>query len=375
MKVLTVVGARPQFIKLAAVSRVLRTVQGMEEVVVHTGQHYDDNMSDVFFRELDIPAPRHNLGIGAGGHGRQTGAMLAAVEEVLLAERPDWMLVYGDTNSTLAGALAAVKLHVPVAHVEAGLRSHNLLQPEESNRICTDHVSALCFAPTEGAVAHLRREGLAEARIRLAGDVMYDAALYFGGVAERQSTVLERVGVQPGGYVLATVHRPENTDAPERLARLVEAFGRVARRLPVVWPLHPRTAGCLRDAGLAPESLPGVHVVPPVPYLDMIMLEKHAALVASDSGGVPKEAFFYGVPSVILRKDVVWTELAELGWTRAVPADSAEALVRGMEDALGTRGRPGAPYGDGRSAERIAADLAAGPPSAAAEPLLAAATA
>lgn len=369
------VGARPQFIKLAAVSRVLRTVQGMEEVVVHTGQHYDDNMSDVFFRELDIPAPRHNLGIGAGGHGRQTGAMLAAVEEVLLAERPDWMLVYGDTNSTLAGALAAVKLHVPVAHVEAGLRSHNLLQPEESNRICTDHVSALCFAPTEGAVAHLRREGLAEARIRLAGDVMYDAALYFGGVAERQSTVLERVGVQPGGYVLATVHRPENTDAPERLARLVEAFGRVARRLPVVWPLHPRTAGCLRDAGLAPESLPGVHVVPPVPYLDMIMLEKHAALVASDSGGVPKEAFFYGVPSVILRKDVVWTELAELGWTRAVPADSAEALVRGMEDALGTRGRPGTPYGDGRSAERIAADLAAGAPSAAAEPLLAAATA
>lgn len=359
MKVLTVVGARPQFIKLAAVSRVLRAVDGVREVLVHTGQHYDDNMSEVFFRELEIAPPDHHLGVGSGGHGAQTGAMLGAIEEVMLAERPDWMLVYGDTNSTLAGALAAAKLHVPVAHVEAGLRSHDLRQPEEVNRLCADHVSALLFAPTEGAVAELRREGFAEERIRWVGDVMYDAALHFGEVAGRTSTVLERAGVEPGGYVLTTVHRPENTDDPARLANVVRALVRVSERLPVVFPVHPRTLARLGPLLAELEGAPGVRLLPPAPYLDMIMLEKHAALVASDSGGVPKEAFFYGVPSVILRGSAVWTELVELGWTRAVPADSAEALVAAMEGALGTTGRAATPYGDGRSAERIVSDLCA----------------
>jgi UDP-GlcNAc3NAcA epimerase len=357
LKVLAVVGARPQFIKHAALSQALRATAGVEEVLVHTGQHYDENMSEVFFREMEIAEPRHNLGVGSGGHGAQTGAMLAQLEEVLLEERPDWTLIYGDTNSTLAAALASVKLHIPVAHVEAGLRSHDLRQPEEVNRLCADQVSTLLFAPTEGAAAQLHREGFARHRIRQVGDVMYDAALHFAQVAERHSTVLERAGVERGGFVLTTIHRPENTDDPRRLRNLVMALVALSRDLPVVFPMHPRTRGRLGPLIEELLAAPGVRVLPPASYLDMVMLEKYAALVASDSGGVPKEAFFYRVPSVILREVAVWDELVELGWTRTIPADDVQALVRVMRSAIGTRGAEAAPYGDGRSGERIVADL------------------
>jgi UDP-GlcNAc3NAcA epimerase len=356
VKVLTVLGARPQFVKAAAVSRALAQA-GVDEVLVHTGQHHDANMSDVFFSELGIPAPAHHLGVAGGSHGAMTGRMLERVEEVLLAERPDWVLVYGDTNSTLAGALAAVKLHLPVAHVEAGLRSFNRRMPEEVNRVLTDHAADLLFAPTEAAVANLRAEGIDGERVRQVGDVMYDAALHYGAEAERGSDVLSRLGLAPGGYALSTVHRAENTDDPARLRAVFAGLARLARELPVVLPLHPRTRGALERAG-APVDTAGLRIVDPVGYLDMVMLEKHAALVATDSGGVQKEAFFYRVPCVTLRDETEWVELVELGWNRlASPADAA-AVARALLAALGTRGAEGAPYGDGTTARQVAAALA-----------------
>jgi UDP-GlcNAc3NAcA epimerase len=356
VKVLTVLGARPQFVKAAAVSRALAGRPGVREVLVHTGQHHDANMSDVFFAELGIPAPGHHLGVSGGSHGAMTGRMLERVEAVLLAERPDWVLVYGDTNSTLAGALAAVKLHLPVAHVEAGLRSFNRRMPEEVNRVLTDHAADLLFAPTDAAAANLRAEGITDGRVRQVGDVMYDAALHYGAEAERRSDVLSRLGLMPGGYALSTVHRAENTDDPARLAAVFGGLARLARELPVVLPLHPRTRGALERAGAAGDT-PGLRIVDPVGYLDMVMLEKHAALVATDSGGVQKEAFFYRVPCVTLRDETEWVELVELGWNRlASPADPA-GVERALLAALGTRGREGEPYGDGTTAHRVAAAL------------------
>ncbi|HEX9936339.1 MAG TPA: UDP-N-acetylglucosamine 2-epimerase (non-hydrolyzing) [Longimicrobium sp.] len=358
MKVVTVLGARPQFIKAAAVSRALARVAGAREVLVHTGQHHDANMSDVFFAELGIPAPAHHLGVAGGGHGEMTGRMLGAVEAVLLEEKPDWVLVYGDTNSTLAGALAAVKLHQRVAHVEAGLRSFNRRMPEEINRVLTDHAADLLLAPTEAAVANLRAEGIDGGRVRLSGDVMYDAALYHAGAADRESRVLERLGVEPGGYVLATVHRAENTDDPARLAAVLEGLAAVAERFPVVLPLHPRTRG--RAAGLpgAAAALERITVTEPLGYLDMVKLEKHAAVVATDSGGVQKEAFFYRVPCVTLRDETEWVELVELGWNRLVPPRDAGEVAGAVLAAAGSTGREGSPYGDGRAAQAVAAALA-----------------
>ena len=352
MKILTVVGARPQFIKAAAVSRALRSAAGVEEVLVHTGQHYDENMSDVFFEELEIPRPDHDLEIGSAPHGAQTGRMLEAVERVIVEEKPDRVLVYGDTNSTLAGALAAVKLHVPVAHVEAGLRSFNRSMPEEINRVLTDHASDVLFAPTEAAVSNLRREGIPGSRVHQVGDVMYDAALHYGAKAEAASRALGRLGLEPKGYVLATVHRAENTDDPARLRAVFEGLASVAEDTAVVVPLHPRTREALRRAQLQAGR---VMLTDPVSYLDMIMLEKNARLVVTDSGGVQKEAFFHRVPCVTLRDETEWTELLELGWNRLVPPRSTEAVADGVRDAL----RPQAPaeaqpYGDGKSAKRIA---------------------
>src|SRR5437016_6598734 len=338
MRIVSVVGARPQFIKAAAVSRALRALPHAVERLVHTGQHYDANMSAVFFDELAIPPPDRDLGIGSGPHGAQTGRMLAAIEEVLLADQPDWVVVYGDTNSTLAGALAAAKLHTPVAHVEAGLRSFNRRMPEEINRVMTDHTSDLLLAPTRTAVEQLLREGIPVTRVHLVGDVMFDAAQFYAERAAQRSHVLKDVGVEPKRYVLATVHRAENTDDTARLLAVFDGLSLVAEELPVVAPLHPRTRAALARAG-ALERLCGVlKLIAPVGYLDMVMLEQQAAVIATDSGGVQKEAFFYEVPCVTLRTETEWVELVELGWARLQPPDSPTAVAAAVRAAVGTRG-------------------------------------
>lgn len=346
----TVVGARPQFIKVAPVSKALATTGSVREVLIHTGQHHDAGMSDVFFSELGISAPDYRLDIHGGGHGAMTGAMLQKLEPVLEQLRPDRVLVYGDTNSTLAGALVAAKLHIPVAHVEAGLRSFNRAMPEEINRIVADQLSDMLFISTATAVRNLEKEGFAAGSLFQVGDVMYDAALQFAEVAKTRTAVLASLGVEPGRYVLATVHRAENTDDPARLANIVAALETVAEALPVVLPLHPRTAGRMKAAGLAFDK---VRTIPPVGYLDMVALESQAALIATDSGGVQKEAFFYKVPCVTLRDETEWVELVELGWNRLVsPADGG--LGEAIMQAIGSAGVDAQPYGDGRSAEAIA---------------------
>jgi len=356
MKVLTVVGARPQFIKAAAVSRALAEASSdgqsgpVDEVIVHTGQHYDHNMSQAFFDELDIPAPRHQLDIHGGGHGRMTGRMLERLEEVLLGECPDWVLIYGDTNSTLAAALAAAKLRLPVAHVEAGLRSFNMDMPEEVNRIVADRLSTLLLCPTETAAANLAREGI-NAGVHVVGDVMYDVALASADLAGRNSQALERLGLAAGGYVLATVHRAENTDDAVRLCGIVEGLGRLAAELPVVLPLHPRTADVVARTGLRlPE---GVLACAPLPFLDMVQLERHARVIATDSGGVQKEAYFYGVPCITMRDQTEWVETVELGWNILVGADPTRIhhAFTGIA-AMARRARPPV-YGDGHAARRV----------------------
>jgi len=338
------------------VSRALRSREGVSEVLLHTGQHFDANMSDVFFEELEIPRPAYHLGIGGGTHGQNTGRMLEAIEKVLLDQRPDWVLVYGDTDSTLAGAVAAAKLHIPVAHVEAGLRSFNRSMPEEINRVLTDHAASLLFAPTDVAVSHLANEGLSGGSVCCVGDVMNDAALFYGAKAEATSTILSSLGLTPKSYVLATIHRAESTDNPSRLRNILEGFAQFAGD--IVLPLHPRTRTRLAATGL---TLPAnVRSVEPVGYLDMVMLEKNACLIATDSGGVQKEAFFHGIPCVTLRAETEWTELVEAGWNRlAAPSDSGN-IARAMLAARGTVGAPITPYGDGDAAGKIAALLAKG---------------
>ena len=356
MKIATIVGARPQFVKAAVVSRALRATPGVDELIVHTGQHYASQMSDIFFRELGIAEPQHCLAIGSGTHGKQTGRMLEEVERVLMAEKPDGVLVYGDTNSTLAGALAAVKLHIPVAHVEAGLRSFNRGMPEEINRVLTDHASDLLFAPTPTAVKQLRREGIPDARVHLVGDVMYDAALQFGQRAESVSTILRELRLEPHSYLLATVHRAENTDSEPRFEVIRKALAQMGQRMRVIVPLHPRSRVVLAREGLLDAFSRQVTVIEPVGYLDMLMLEKYARLIATDSGGVQKEAFFYRVPCVTLRGETEWVESVELGWNRLAPPASEASVLSALENAL--EAPPGLdrdPYGDGRSSEYIAA--------------------
>lgn len=358
MKIVTIVGARPQFIKAAAVSRVLRKTQGVREVLVHTGQHYDANMSEVFFEELEIPRPDYNLGIGSATHGAQTGRMLEAIEEVSFKEKPDWVLVYGDTNSTLAGALAAVKLHIPVAHIEAGLRSFNRRMPEEINRVLTDHASDILFAPTKAAVENLRREGISEEQIQLVGDVMYDAALYYGKKADCRSQILNRLELKPKEYILATIHRAENTDDPQRLRAIFEGFAEVAQEIKVVLPLHPRTRAALVEVGLYDKVARSICLIEPVGYLDMVMLEKNARAIVTDSGGVQKEAFFYRVPCLTLREETEWVELVDLGWNKLIPPCSARDIAIGMLDILSApQGVEAEPYGEGFTGEKIVSVL------------------
>lgn len=345
---LTVVGARPQFIKAATVSRAIAARGDLREIIVHTGQHYDANMSDVFFYELDIPRPDFHLGIGGVGHGAMTGRQLEAIENVLLEVRPDWVLVYGDTNSTLAGALAAVKLHIPVAHVEAGLRSFNRRMPEEINRILTDHASSLLFTPTETAVRNLAAEGLAGDKVQMVGDVMYDAALFYRNLA-RKPTWFDELRVKIGEFVLCTIHRAENVDHDARLRGIFE--GLAASGLPVVLPLHPRTKANLVRAGIIPAA--NIHLVVPVGYLEMTWLEINCRVVATDSGGVQKEAYFHGKPCVTFRDQTEWTELVDAGWNRLCPPVDSCGIALALQDAITGVGADVQLYGQGDAAERL----------------------
>lgn len=360
LRVLTVVGARPQFIKAAVVSRALRQRPNIVETVVHTGQHYDANMSDVFFDELEIARPDHHLGVGSGSHGEQTARMLDALEKVLLQEEPHVVLIYGDTNSTLAGALAAAKLCIPVAHVEAGLRSFNRRMPEELNRIVADHLASLLLAPTQTAVDNLAAEGIAGEKVRQVGDVMYDTALFYAEKAAINSRILDTLGVQPKQYVLATVHRAENTDDKDRLSAICDGLARVARQTPVILPLHPRTRAVVDREGCLSERNTQLQVIAPVGYLDMVLLEKNARLIATDSGGVQKEAYFHGVPCVTLRDETEWVELVAVGANRVCPPSSAEVVARaidaGMADGFPSDATQSL-YGDGHAADRIAEAL------------------
>lgn len=320
MKIVTVVGARPQFIKAAPVSRAIRA-RG-EEILVHTGQHYDTSMSDVFFEELEIPKPDYHLHVGSKSHGAQTGAMLSKIEEVIFAEKPDALLVYGDTNSTLAGALAAAKLHVPVAHVESGLRSFNRRMPEEINRVLTDHISRWLFCPTDTAVTNLEAEGITEGVYQI-GDVMLDAVLYNAKLAEEKADILQKLELESKSYLLFTIHRAENTDDPKRLKGIVDALNAID--IPAVLPLHPRTKGKLAATGLTIHN-PMVRVIEPVGYLDMLQLEFHAKKIVTDSGGVQKEAFFAKVPCITMRDETEWIETVEYKTNILVSADTKKIL-------------------------------------------------
>ncbi len=350
MRIFTVVGARPQFVKVAPVSAAL-AAQGWAEYLVHTGQHYDDDMSAVFFKELGLRQPDLNLHTGSGHHGAQTGAMLAGLEQAMLREKPDWVLVYGDTNSTLAGALAAAKLHLPVAHVEAGLRSFNRRMPEEINRVVADALGTLLFVPTETAWQNLLREGVAPERMAWTGDIMLDATLMFREQALRSSSILDRLHLRGDPYILATIHRAENTDDPARLAAILQGLSTVAESVRVILPLHPRTRARLAPAGGLP--LGRIEILNPAGFLDMILLEAGAQVIATDSGGVQKEAFFHGVPCVTLREETEWVELVNLGWNRLVPPVDPSVIASTILAARGRKGQAASPYGDGQAASRI----------------------
>lgn len=338
MRVITIVGARPQLVKAAAVSRVLRATPGMEEVLVHTGQHFDSLMSEVFFDQLGIPAPAYDLGVHGGGHGDMTGRMLIGLEPVVIRERPDMVVVYGDTNSTLAGALVASKLHVPVAHVEAGLRSFNRSMPEEVNRVLTDHVSDILLCPTSTAVANLEAEGIRR-NVHHVGDVMYDATLDAVDRAAATSTILTDLQLTPGAYDVATFHRAENTDDRSRLREIVNYLIIQAKRRPLVIPLHPRTRSALAAERLT--MAPAI-TIDPLGYLDMVQLVHHASHVFTDSGGLQKEAYFHRVPCITLREETEWVETVRAGWNR---------LWRSREPAPEKYDIPD--YGDGGAAQRV----------------------
>ncbi len=422
MKIATVVGARPQFIKAAAVSRAIvahnqkiiprqspqhsnRGAVGdlpedfpprladappssadprfIEEVLIHTGQHYDDGMSAVFFRELEIPEPQYNLGIGSGTHGRQTGEMLAAIEAVLMAEKPAWLLVYGDTNSTLAGALAAAKLHIPIAHVEAGLRSFNRRMPEEINRVVADRLSTLLLCPSRVAADNLAAEGIPShpmegvgggspspdssplsLHVLITGDVMADALQFAATKAAAQSDILERLGLQPQGYLLATVHRAENTDNPRRLSNIIGALTALAEQEPVIVPLHPRTKKILAESfpsllhrerparsGRSAPPATGLEIIDPVGYFDIIALEKSARLLLTDSGGMQKEAYWLRVPCLTLRDETEWVETVAAGWNVLTGADR-DRIIGAARTFTPPAAHPPL-YGDGQAAEKI----------------------
>lgn len=338
VRIVTVVGARPQFIKAAAVSRAIRSRSGVQEILVHTGQHFDQNMSDIFFDELGIDRPAHSLGIGGGKHGEMTGRMLAAIETVLLSEKPDAVLVYGDTNSTLAGALAAAKLHIPIAHVEAGLRSFNRAMPEEINRVLTDHLSDLLLCPTRQAVTNLTAEGITSGVVAV-GDVMHDATLYAREQALTHSTILSRLGLEDREFALCTLHRAENTDDLEQFRRVMAFVEAQSDTQLVVFPIHPRTRGVYERLGVKSDR---IMTIDPVGYFDLNQLLAGCSLVLTDSGGLQKEAYFHRKPCITLRDETEWVETIEAGWNRLWQEDNWKSPRSDISD-----------YGDGDAAGKV----------------------
>ncbi len=376
LKIVTIIGARPQIIKAAALSRAIQThfKDKIEEVIVHTGQHYDENMSQVFFDELGIPSPNYNLNVGSGSHGKQTAAMINGIEEILLKEKPNAIVLYGDTNSTLAGAIAASKIHVPVVHIEAGLRSFNKAMPEEVNRIMCDHVSTLLFSPTTTGYKNLVNEGFKEKndapysannpKIYHSGDVMYDNSMYFSSVAETKTNILSNYQLTKEQFILATIHRNNNTDDPQRLNALFKSLNDIslANNLDIVLPLHPRTAKLL-ETNLSPQNLQSVKtnthfkIIPPASFLEMIALEKNCKLVMTDSGGVQKEAFYFEKPCIILRPETEWVELVECG--TAMVTDADEERIKKAFKHFQSKTDLSFPklYGDGKASEFICTEM------------------
>ena len=376
MKLVTIIGARPQIIKAAALSRAIRNhyADQIQEVIVHTGQHYDDNMSQVFFDELQIPRPAYNLHVGSASHGVQTARMTEGIEALLIKEQPDFIVLYGDTNSTLAGAVAAAKIHVPIVHIEAGLRSFNKAMPEEINRIVCDHCSTLLFTPTKAGLENLKREGVSieegdpstgsgsakptidNPKVYHCGDIMYDNSLHFASIAEEKTDIIKRLALNDKSYILATIHRDTNTDYPERLSAIFRSIIKLSEECQVVLPLHPRTAKLLKtnlDETLQKHifSCQNIKLIPPVSFLEMIALERHALLVMTDSGGVQKEAYFFKKPCIILRPETEWVEIVETG--NAVLADADEGRI--MQAWQHFKGNPPTVFpeifGDGHAAE------------------------
>lgn len=376
MKIVTIIGARPQIIKAAALSRAIKNHFNTQitELIVHTGQHYDENMSQIFFTELGIPAPNYNLNVGSGSHGKQTATMITGIEEILLKEKPNAIVLYGDTNSTLAGAIAASKIHIPVVHIEAGLRSFNKAMPEEVNRIMCDHISTLLFSPTKTGFTNLLKEGFSSdaqapytannPKIYHCGDVMYDNSLYFSEVAEKKTSIMGKLQLEKNKFILATIHRNNNTDEPERLNALFSALYKISmeHHVDVVLPLHPRTAKLL-DVNLSPDLLKQVKasnrfkITEPVSFLEMIALEKNCKIVMTDSGGVQKEAFYFEKPCVILRPETEWIELVECG-TAIITDAHEEKIITAFKD-LTTKKDLQFPklYGDGKASEFICSEM------------------
>ena len=370
VKIATIIGARPQFIKAAVVNRAIQSFnqkkKQIQEILVHTGQHYDYLMDRVFFEELDLPQPHYHLGVGSGSHGKQTGIMLERIEAILQKEKPEAVLVYGDTNSTLAGALAAAKLNIPVAHVEAGLRSYNRRMPEEINRLITDHLSTFLFCPTAQAVQNLLKEGIRDGKgkiVKNVGDVMYDSILYYSKIAEIKSTILKDLGLltlntqnsklKTHNYYLATLHRAENTDDTKRLKSILKALNEIGKEAPVILPLHPRTKKMMGVHRLSMKSQ-GVKMINPVSYLNMLMLEKNAKAILTDSGGVQKEAYWLKVPCLTLRDETEWVETVKSGWNVLVGAET-ERIIEGVHEAMRKvlpRKEPNA-FGNGKASGKI----------------------
>lgn len=359
MKIVTVIGARPQFIKASAFSAALQIYNRtssfrLNEVIVHTGQHYDVEMSEIFFQELNIPKPHYNLGVGSSSHGIQTAEMLSGIEKILLKEIPELILVYGDTNSTLAGALAASKLHMPVGHIEAGLRSYNRKMPEEINRVLTDHISDFLFAPTQNAADNLLREGIDSGKIHVTGDIMLDVALRITANSKLSDLTLFQEKTLPKSYILVTIHRAENTDSYERLHTIAEELSRIAKMKNVIMPLHPRTRVALANFGLLQRLESNVQIVKPVGFLEMAALEKNAAIIITDSGGIQKEAFFHRVPCITCRTETEWIELVELGVNQLTEPETLSDKVRQLLSASSEKLSWDTPvYGSGNAAAKI----------------------